>query len=394
VPAFDSLGAGAASGFFTAPRLAFGPGAIEQLSGLGARRTLVVADPNPVLATVRRRVAEELAKSEAVVEHVDAGPIDPSLASLQPAVERARGFGPDWIVAVGGGSTIHSAKGIWVAYQRPDLDLGRITPVTDLRLRERTRFVAVPTTSGSGEEAAWTASFRAEGGGTLEVSSRELIADWALLDPKAGRSLPPERTADGGAESLTHALEALASEWGNPFCAPFAREVVSSVALALPKAFRRPDDDLRAVLHYAATMAGIAVANAQSGLAQALARQLSVVFPHSQGRLMGVLMPFVVEFNFPAARERYQTLAPVLGPTAVANRHDLAERLRSVLSSAEIPRSLSELGLDGSDLDGAAPSIAGRVARTPAAIANPRLPSTVELTRLLKAAWEGAAVNF
>jgi alcohol dehydrogenase class IV len=381
-------------GYLTSPKIALGAGAIEQLGGLGIRRAFLVADPNPALATFRQRVTEELAKSESVVELYDIVEVDPTLASLPRGVDRARGFGPDWIVAVGGGSAIDTAKGIWVGLERPDLELSRIGPLTELGLRQRARLVAVPTTSGAGAEAAWSAGFRSPDGAIVTLSSRELVADWALLDPAVAHSLPMAASADGAAEALAHALEAVASEWSHPFANAFAREALTALVAGLPRLAKNPDEEVRATLHYAATMAGIASANSQTGLAGALATTLRGAYRLPHGRLLGVVLPYVLEFNYGAARDRYQSVGTILGPPAVASRAALAERVRGLLTPVGIPRSLRDLGIPMDGLESVLPTLAARVERTPSAVANPRVASRSEIERLLRAVADGVPVNF
>lgn len=382
-------------GFHTAPRIAFGPGAIEQLTGIGIRRALLVVDPAVAPGAPTARVREELAKVEASVEIFDHIAFPPGRAAVEAGAERAKGVRPDTIVALGGGSTIETAKGIWVAYARPDVPLDQVTPLHELDLRRTARFVAIPTTGGSGAEAAWTVRLRQDGGPAVDLSSRELVADWALLDPAFSVSLPPRPTAETSAEALSRALEALASEWSNPFSDAFARAAVASILPALPRAVKHPEDlEPRAALLYAASMAGIAAANAQLGVGEALAQAIGddLLLPH--GRLLAALLPYVVEFNHPVAREKYSSLAFAVGPGATQHRTGLSERLRSVWESVGLPKTLAQAGAPAEELRARAPAIVERAARTPAALGNPRVASKAELAQLLIAAIDGAPVGF
>jgi alcohol dehydrogenase class IV len=382
-------------GFLTVPRLAFGAGALEQLSALDARRAFVIVDANVARLGKERRILEELAKTETAVEVWSAPPIDPTPDDLAPGVALASSFRPDWIVGVGGGSTLDAAKGVWVGYERPDLALDSITPLVELGLRRRAHFVAVPTTSGSGSEAAWTAQFRRPGRLPLEVASRELVPDWALLDPSLPRTMPRDAIADSAADLLAHALEAVASEWSNPFSDALAREALGTAMTHLPKLAKHPEeDDSRTAVHYAATMAGIAVSNSQVGVAHALAAALASEFRVPHGRLIGVLLPYALEYNFPAARERYATLGPVLGPSAIQHRAALPDRIRPVLESLGIPPTLGGVGISIADLAPLRKTIAERASNSPGAVANPRVPSPDEMVTLLDIAAAGGHVTF
>ncbi|MCI4369742.1 MAG: iron-containing alcohol dehydrogenase [Thermoplasmata archaeon] len=383
-------------GVFSAPRIVAGAGAIETLSGLGALRPLVVVDPGLARATGPRRVAEELEKPEgAVVTTVSDVTVGPTLADIERAVPAVRGAAPDLFVAVGGGSTIDTAKALWVRYVRPDVALESVTPIVELDLRSRARFVAVPTTSGSGSEATWTSELRADDGRPVDLATRELVPDWALLDASLADSAPPQVRADAAADLLGHAIEALGSEWGNAFSDAVGRDALATALTVLPKLARHPDDDdARAALHHAATLAGLAASNAQVGVAHALARALGPSTGLSHGRLVGVLLPYATEFNFPSARDRYARLGGPFAPPLAPNRSALAERLRAVLGPLGIPRTLADAGVDRVRAGGGRAAAIAHAARTPAAIANPRVPSEEELGRLLDAAWDGAAVTF
>ncbi|MCI4330840.1 MAG: iron-containing alcohol dehydrogenase [Thermoplasmata archaeon] len=382
-------------GFLTVPRLAFGAGALEQLSALGARRALVIVDPNVARLGKERRAIEELQKTDTTLELWAGPPVDPSTEDLAPGVALATSLQPDWILAVGGGSTIDAAKGVWVRYERLELSLDGLTPLIELGLRRKARFVAVPTTSGSGAEASWTATFRREGGLPVEVASRELVPDWALLDPSLAWTMPPEVTADSGAQVLAHAFEAIASEWSHPFSDALAREALVAALTHLPRVAKHPDDEeARSAVHYAATMAGVAISNSQVGVAHALATALASEFRIPRGRLLGVLLPFVLEYNFPAARDRYGTLAPLLGSGAVQHRAALPDRIRPVLQQLGIPPTLEAAGISASHLVPLLPLLAERASKSPGAVSNPRVPSLEELTGLLELALRGGHVHF
>ncbi len=372
-------------GFFVAPRICIGPGAIEPLSSLGAERAFVVVDPRIAEHGWHQRIVEEIAKDGARVEEFHAVRQGPTLSSLAPGAQRAARFGPDWIVAVGGGSTIDTAKGIWLQYARPDLPWKQLTPLTELGLRTKARFVAVPTTSGSGSDVTWLAQFWDDEGEPVEIASRELVPDWSLLDPTLPAHMPRTVTADSAFDALAHAFEALASFWATPISDGLAREAIGALVHGLPAVLRDPEDlDLRGQLHAAATMAGLALSNAQSGLVHAIAHTLGPATGLPHGRLVGILLPHVLEFNFPAARDRYGTLAGVLGGGSVQNGTQLAERVRQLADTSEIPRTLVAAQVDWPALRGRIDSWLPRIQNSTAFRANPRIPSPEELRELLE----------
>ncbi|HXQ93807.1 MAG TPA: iron-containing alcohol dehydrogenase [Thermoplasmata archaeon] len=383
------------NGIFTSPQIAWGPGAIEQLADLGARRAFLVVDAKLASSVRVQRVSEELAKGGAgvrTVAEVTGEPTFDSVDRLVPVVTEAR---PDWIVAIGGGSTIDTAKALWIRYAQPALALSTVTPLTELRLRASARFAALPTTCGSGSEVTWVAHLNGPDSRFVEVASRELAPDWALLDPTFLATLSPEIRASTGADAVAHALEAVASNWANPFSDALAHRALAAAMPALARVRNHPEDDeLAGTLQIAACQAGLAVANSQVGVGHALAHALGAEFRRPHGLLVAALLPYVTEFNYPSARDAYAVLAPVFGSGAGHLRTALSDRLRSVWASAGLPKTLVEAGIPADRLAGARESIAQRASASPGAVSNPRVPTPEELGRLLDAAATGAAVTF
>jgi alcohol dehydrogenase class IV len=371
-------------GFFTSPRICVGPGSIEQLSSLGARRALILVDPVVAELGGDRRIREELVKDGTQVEVSRSVHIGPTLDSLGAGVLTASKFLPDWIVAVGGGSTIDTAKGVWLRYARPDLDISSLTPLTELRLRDRARLVVLPTTSGSGSDATWMAHFWNASGHPVEIASRELIPDWALLDPSLPATMPPAVTVDTAVDALAHALEALASSWATPFSDGLAREAVATLTRWVPDSVDHPDDlDLRGRIHSAATMAGLATSNAQSGLVHAIAHAIGPRTGLTHGRLVAILLPWVLEFNYPAAREAYASLGAILGPAAAQHAAPLADWFRRFNDRLGVPPTLAAAGVDVRTLQEESSDWRPWVQNATSFGANPRIPSPEELTALL-----------
>ncbi|MCI4353755.1 MAG: iron-containing alcohol dehydrogenase [Thermoplasmata archaeon] len=383
------------NGIFTSPAIAWGPGAIEPLSDLGAQRALLVVDPTVAPTPRVRRVVEELEKGGARVDTVTDVDREPSIASVERLVPSLATSRPDWIVAVGGGSTIDTAKALWIRYARPDVALESVSPLTELGLRRVARFVALPTTCGSGSEASWSAHLTGPDSRCVDVAARELAPDWALLDPTFLTTLPVALRASTGADAVAHALEAVVSSWANPFSDALAHQALATALPALARVRRHPeDDDLAGALQLAACQAGLAVANAQVGVGHALAHALGAEFHLPHGRLVAALLPYVTEFNYPSARDPYALLAPTFGAAAGNQRTAIAERLRSVWDSAGLPRTLVEAGIPAARLAPLRDRIAQRASSGPGATSNPRVPTPDELGRLLDAATTGAAVTF
>jgi alcohol dehydrogenase class IV len=372
------------TGFFTAPRIAWGSGAIEQLSGLGARKALVVVDPAVAKAQGHRRVVEELAKSDTVVEVVD-DLANPDHASAVDALSaRIRGHAPDWIVIVGGGRTLDGVKAAHLRYERPEVPLDSVTPVLEVPDPPRTRVVGIPTTSGSGSEASWTADLWRPDGAPLELAHRAMVPDWALVDPGFAATLPGELRLDGALETVAQAVEAYLSAWANPYSDALALDAVGTVVQRLPHALRWSDDpDATAALHYAATSAGLAASNAQRGVAHALARALVPVTGLAYGRLLGIVLPHAIDFDQPSARDRVERLAAVATGPDDGARVPFGVRLRRLYDLFRFPLTLRSAGVSTERLAPSRAEIITRTLSSPATLANPRIPSPRDLEGLL-----------
>ncbi len=375
------------TGFFTAPRIAWGSGAIEQLSGLGARRALVVVDPNVGRRGGERRVVEELAKSDTHVEVVT-GVEDPDrVEAVLRLKDRIASYAPDWVVVLGGGRTIDAAKAARLGAERPDLPVDQVTPVHEFPEIPRVRLVALPTTSGSGAEASWTVDLVAPDGTPIEIAHRALVPEWALVDAGLAAGLGADRIADGAFETLALAVEAYVSAWSNPFSDALALDAATTVARRLPHALRWSDDpDAKAALHYAATAAGLAASNAQRGVAHALARALLEPTALPYGRLLGILLPLVVEFDHPSARDRLEALSIAVSSPEESGRTPLPVRLHRLAELAHLPATLRAAGVSVDRLESARESIVARTLRSSGVLANPRVPTPADVRGLLNAA--------
>jgi len=376
------------TGFFTSPHIAWGPGAVEQLSGLAARRAFLVVDPAVAAHHGHLRVAEELAKSSTVVEVFEAGPQVDRLDSVAELAKRMSDFGPDWLVAIGGGRTLDGTKAARLVLVRPDLSLADLPPVFELPDPPRCRLVAIPTTSGSGSEASWSVDLRSTEEEPVEFAHRALVPDWAVVDVGFAETLPNDLLRDGGFEALAQATEAYLSAWANPFSDALALSVARTVFERLPHALKWSDDpDAKEAVHYAATLAGLAASNAQRGVGHALARALVQPTGLSYGRLVGLLLPYVLEFDRPSARDRIEVLAAVTRSPDDRASVPLGTRVLRLLETLRVPGSLAAAGVDRTRLDLLRPTIVTNTLRSPAVLANPRVPGPHDIELLLDEAF-------
>jgi len=382
------------TGYFTAPRIAWGPGAVEQLSSLGARRAFVVVDRAVAGNHGHRRVAEELAKSDTTVELFEAATNPDRVDSVAELATRLTSFGPDWIVAVGGGRTLDAAKAARLLFETPGLALSSPPPVLELPDPPRCRLAAIPTTSGSGSEASWTVDLWSSEGDPVELAHRALVPDWAVVDDAFAEGLSVDLRRDGGMEALALATEAYLSAWANPFSDALALSVVRTVFERLPHVLKWSDDpDAKEAMHCAATLSGLAASNAQRGVAHALARALEGPTGLSYAHLLGIVLPYALDFDHPSARDRLETLGATVRRPDETSPLPIAARLRKFNESVRIPSDLRSAGVPPENLEESRAIILARALRAPGVLANPRVPSPAELQTLLTSVMVGAPVR-
>lgn len=377
-------------GFFTNPKIAFGPGAIEQLAALSPRQVTILVTPAVARLDPVRRLVDWLSEYSTRPTLVEGSGRPPTVDEVERLAASLAGA-PDLLIAVGGGSQIDAAKGLRARLGRPDLPLTSWTPLVELAPERSTRLVAIPTTGGSGSEMSGAAHLLDAEGHTLELSHRGLAPDWALLDPEFARSLPGADAIATGMEGVAHALEALASEWANPFADAMARDALALGIPALVRLGRQPKDlDARAAVFYAASRAGLASANSSLGLAHAWARALMPEVPQAgYGRLLALALPTVVEYNFPSKRDVYEGVLPLFAPGPETIGESFGGRLAGLARQLALPTDLRAAGADLDSLRAARERVVRRVLTSTATVANPRVPSAPEVGRMLDSITNG-----
>ncbi len=336
-----------------------GHGALQELRELKSRRLLVVTDPYFAKNGVARQVADSAAAEQ--TEIFDRVEPDPSLELVALGVARMDAFRPDTVVALGGGSAMDCAKAMIYLAQ------------------EKARLVAVPTTSGSGSEVTDFAIITKDGIKQVLVDE-SLQPDAAILDDSLLAQLPAKLVADGGFDVLSHALEALASNRANPLTDALARDSFCRVLTHLEASFRG-DRSARMPVHTAATMAGLAFTGAGLGLCHAMAHALGGIFHIPHGRLNGILLPWVVEYNAPAAGDKYTVLARQAGlggSARVMGVRNLKNGLLTLRNQLQMPATLAQAGVPPREVYSNRQKILDAVLNDPCCKTNP-VPVTREL---------------
>lgn len=386
--------------WFTSPRIVFGEDSLEQLSAVEGKRVLVVTDPVIRKLGMLEIVVSELKKEPRDVEVFDQVEAEPSFENVEKVAATARRFQPDLIVALGGGSCIDAAKAAWILYERPDLKLEAVSPLTNLNLRKKARLVAIPTTAGTGSDATWVTVLtdKAQNVKIDYIASRELTPDFSILDPRFIMKLPREATAYTGLDALTQGIEAYVNQWRNDFSDGLALRSIQMLFEYLPKAFDNPDDlAARQKTQNAATMSGLAFGNAQLGLAHATGHALGAVFHMPHGLSVALSNPYVIQFSSRDAAERYSEIAHLIGikeESADTATDRLVERVKDLMVHLKTPLSLRDAGISLNIFEQNLDDLTEKTNRSTCTFVNPRVPDVDEIRRLLVCMYEGKQVNF
>lgn len=295
---------------------------------------------------------------------------DPDIQTVYRGVAAMRDFQPDVIIALGGGSAMDAAKGMWMFYENPDLDFSSLTlKFMDIRkkiikfprLGRKAKMVAIPTTSGTGSEVTSFAVISDKTTGTkYPLADYELTPDVAILDPDFVMSVPASVTADTGMDVLTHAIEAYVSTFASDYTDALALHAIKLVFENLDTAYRDPSNKkAREHMHNASCIAGMAFSNAFLGINHSIAHKLGGEFHIPHGRANAILLPHVIEYNaqkptkfvsFPKyetfiADKRYAEIARHIGlsfQTPDEGAAVLIRAIRDLIRRLDIPATVSE----------------------------------------------------
>ena len=402
-------------------KIYFEPGSLQYLEKMpDISRAFIVTDPHMVKLGYVDRVLYYLRKRTSYVHSeifTDVEP-DPSLDTVLKGAAMMNNFKPDVIIALGGGSAIDAAKGMWLYYEHPETDFkGLAEKFMDIRKRvyklpkmgTKAKLVAIPTTSGTGSEVTSFAVITDKQRNIkYPLADYELTPDVAIIDPDFVMTVPPSITADTGMDVLTHAMEAYVSVLASDYTDALAIKAIKMVFKYLPIAYKNGSDQVaREKMHNASTMAGMAFTNAFLGINHSLAHKLGAEFNLPHGRANAILLPHVIEYNgvktptkfmsFPKyehyiAADKYAEIAEELGlkiKTAEEGAKALANAVRELMKELNIPLTLKDCGIDEKKFLEKVDYLANKAFEDQCTTANPRMPLISELAEIYKKAYYG-----
>lgn len=390
---------------FTLPRdVYYGKGTLEVLKTLKGKKAIVVVGGG----SMKRfgfldKAVDYLKEAGMEVQLFENVEPDPSVETVMRGAKAMQEFEPDWIVAMGGGSPIDAAKAMWAFYEYPETTFeDLITPFNFPELRQKAKFAAIPSTSGTATEVtAFSVITDYEKGIKYPLADFNITPDVAIVDPVIAETMPEKLTAHTGMDALTHAIEAYVSTLNGPFTDPLAIKAIQMVFEYLPASYQK-DMSAREQMHYAQCLAGMAFSNALLGIVHSMAHKTGAAFstghiPH--GCANAIYLPYVIQYNAKdeTAKKRYADIAKEVGLTG-ANDDELVKALCDKIDAynvkLSIPKTLKEFGIEEKEFKEKVAAIAELAVGDACTGSNPRAITPAEMEKLLNCTYYGTEVDF
>ncbi len=396
------------------------PVALDELKNvMGKKRAFIVTDSFLYQNGYTKPITDKL--DEMGIAHTtffDVAP-DPTLACAKAGTVQMRAFQPDTIIALGGGSAMDAAKIMWVMYEHPEADfMDMAMRFVDIRKRiytfpkmgEKAYFIAVPTSAGTGSEVTPFAVITDESTGVkYPLADYALMPNMAIIDTDLHMSAPKGLTAASGIDAVTHALEAYASIMATDYTDGLAIQALKVIFEYLPKAYENGQTDVEAreKMANAATMAGMAFANAFLGICHSMAHKLGAFHHLPHGVANALMIDEVIRFNasevptkmgtfsqydHPHTLARYAQIADALGlkgKTDEEKTENLIKAIDDLKELVGIKKTIKEYGIDEKDFLDRLDEMVEQAFDDQCTGANPRYPLMSEIKELYLNAYYG-----
>ena len=391
-------------GRFTLPRDVYhGKGSLAELKNLKGKKAIVVVGGGSMKRQgFLDKVVGYLKEAGMAVELFEGVEPDPSVETVMKGAEAMRNFEPDWIVAMGGGSPIDAAKAMWAFYEYPDVTFEQLcVPFGFPELRQKAKFAAIPSTSGTATEVtAFSVITDYQKGIKYPLADFNITPDVAIVDPELVEGLPKNQVACTGMDALTHAIEAYVSTLNCAFTDPLALKAIDIVDKELLKSFDG-DMESREMMHYGQCLAGMAFSNALLGIVHSMVHKTGAVFSTghiTHGLANAMYLPYVIAYNakVPEAAKRYVEIANSIGITGRDEEciETLKSRIRSMNDYLGIPNTLKEFGIIEEEFKEKIATIAENAVGDACTGSNPRPIDPPTMEKLFTCIYYGTEVDF
>ena len=381
-------------------------------------KVIIVTDRSMVDLGYVNRVTDQLKLRSPEVQHqlfCDVEP-DPSIQTVLKGVQLMRSFEPDTIIALGGGSSMDAAKGMWLFYEHPEVNFNDLKQkFMDIRKRafqypelgKKSKLVCIPTTSGTGSEvtpfAVITDKIEHK---KYPLTDYSLTPTVAIIDPALTMTLPKSITADTGMDVLTHATEAFVSTLASDYTDGLAIQAIKMVFAYLERAYKNGanDPEAREKMHNASALAGMAFANAFLGMNHSMAHKIGGEFHVPHGRANAILLPFTIryngtkpqklstwpKYNYYKADEKYAELARILGlpaSTIEEGVESYAKACGELAMKCGIKMNFKSQNIDEQTYLSQIEKLSYLAYEDQCSPANPRVPMVEDMQKILKDAY-------
>ena len=390
---------------FTLPRDVYhGKGCLEELKNLkGKKAILVVGGGSMKRQGFLDRAVNYLKEAGMEVELFEGVEPDPSVDTVMKGAAAMRAFEPDWIVSMGGGSPIDAAKAMWAFYEYPDVTFEDLCiPFNFPELRQKAKFCAIPSTSGTATEVtAFSVITDYSTGVKYPLADFNITPDVAIIDPDLVAGLPAKQVAYTGMDALTHAIEAYVSTLHGPYTDPLAIQAIEMVFDYLPASFRG-NQEARAQMHDAQCLAGMAFSNALLGIVHSMAHKTGAAFSTghiTHGCANAMYLPYVIKYNAkdPVAAKRYAEIARKVGLPGASERaliNSLCEKIDNFNVQLNIPKTLKEFGIIEEEFKEKIARISELAVGDACTGSNPRPIDPATMEKLFTCIYYGTEVDF
>ncbi|MBR4579259.1 MAG: iron-containing alcohol dehydrogenase [Oscillospiraceae bacterium] len=402
---------------FTLPRdMYHGKGSLEALKTLKGKKAIICVGGGSMkrfgFLDRAKAYLEEAGMEVALFEGIES---DPSVETVMKGAQAMLDFGPDWIVAIGGGSPIDAAKAMWIKYEYPECTFEDMCKVFGIpELRRKAHFCAVSSTSGTATEVtAFSIITDYAKGIKYPIADFEITPDVAIVDPELAETMPKKLVAHTGMDALTHAVEAYVSTANSDFTDPLAIHAIEMIQKTLVASYNG-DMDARHAMHTAQCLAGQAFSNALLGIVHSMAHKTGAVFADYgahiiHGAANAMYLPKVIAFNAkdPTARKRYGVIADYMHLGGKNDEEKVAlliQFCRDMNDKLNIPHGIKFYGADSYPTEQGfvpeevflerLPEIAKNAIGDACTGSNPRQPSQEEMEKLLKCCYYDTEVDF
>ena len=402
---------------FTLPRdIYHGENALEALKTFKGKKAFVcVGGGSMKRFGFLDRVVQYLQETGMEVKLFEGIESDPSVDTVMKGAKEMLDFGPDWIVAIGGGSPIDAAKAMWIKYEYPECSFEDMCKVFGIpTLRNKAKFCAISSTSGTATEVtAFSIITDYKKGIKYPIADFEITPDVAIVDPALAQTMPKKLVAHTGMDALTHAIEAYVSTANCDYTDPLALHAIEMIRDNLVDSYNE-DKKARSEMHNAQCLAGMAFSNALLGIVHSMAHKTGAVFGDLgahiiHGAANAMYLPKVIAFNAKdeTAKKRYAKIADVIGLSGSNDEEKvkaLISYVRSLNDKLNIPHCIKNYGADSYPTEqGFVPEniflerlhdIAVNAIADACTGSNPRQPSVEEMEKLLKCCYYDTEVDF